>query len=33
MLRMADVYYREGSIESAYTLYLKFLTYNLYLVY
>nr|CAH0109413.1 unnamed protein product [Daphnia galeata] len=26
MLRMADVYYKEGSIESAYTLYLKFLT-------
>ena len=26
MLRMADVYYKEGSLESAYTLYLKFLT-------
>ncbi|KAK4004809.1 hypothetical protein OUZ56_006533 [Daphnia magna] len=26
MLRMADVYYKEGSIENAYTLYLKFLT-------
>lgn len=26
MLRMAEVYYKEGSIESAYTLYLKFLT-------
>lgn len=26
MLRMADVYHKEGNLESAYALYLKFLT-------